>query len=443
MKKILSLFTAITLTISGSSSVISCDTKTKDNDNNKKEVNKIINKLKNTKIKLNINIAAAQKIIFYKTDIKTQLNKKLSQAEINAYDIFFTNPNQTLTNAFQDVNIQIKIGTYTSPVNIKISFNFWKVDSIASNAKVNAAAETSARKYIGTTRGLYESPNGSFFSKVAGDLAIKNITAIKQINNKVYVGTTSGLYVSSSTGFLKVNSINNIKQIIEINSKVYVGTTNGLYVLTTGTTFTPVNGELATDYINIIKPIGVGNNLKIYVGTNYGLFISSDAIGTSFGRIAGAGDISIEDILVINEINSKIYVGTFQNGLYVSTNASKTTFSKVNLILTNLEIRSIEAINNKIYIGTYGRGLFVSSDIQGTSFTNDNSILNTAKIITIKKGKNILYIGTENGLYSKDSTEINFSKVSGYLSTTSISLINELSSKIYVGTDQGLYLDFI
>ena len=385
------------------------------------KANMIATTLKNASInpiKLNINSNKQKLSDYFQSDIKALLDAQLTNTE-KAYNYSLVNT-QNITNTAQDFNVKIQIGSATSTVEFTINVQF-------------------------------------AYAKISGDLETKSIYVTKKIGTgssaKIYVGTENGLYISSDatgTSFTQVSSITNTASIYAIeeigtgaNTKIYVGTTNGLYESSdaTGTSFTQVSGDLGTKNILNIQKYGTGSSAKIYVGTSGGLYVSSDATGTSFTQITSIGS---RDIFNIKQIGSKIYIGT-DSGLYESSNG--TSFSKVSGDLSTKNIFRIQQIGTgssaKIYVGVAGDGLWVSSDATGSSFTKVNSFPISTDIYSIQQINNIIYFGTTTGLYISNDGTI-FTKATGDLGAKVIISIQKIESKIYVGTlNNGLYYNFV
>ncbi len=337
-------------------------------------------KIQNTEINLIINATGQQKISDYKTNIKTELDQKLTTGEKNAYDIDFINPNQLLTSSLQDIKITIKVGPIgKSDANIKVKFNFKKIaklgNSIIVNSILNTKTQSSNDIFVGTKYGgLYKSTDGISFNPVTITGLFGLVNTIQKVGKdaslRIYIGTTNGLWVSSDetgTSFSKVQgdpSTKNITTIQEIDNKIYVGTTSGFYFKNkNGSIFLPIDG-MSTDDIKIIKKI----DSKIYVGTNSnGLYVSNDATGTSFSKASSIIPNNLT-ITIIQKINSTIYVGT-KSSLYYS-NDNGVSFYEITGNLQSKNITTIQQIGSKIYVGTNSNGLYVSNDATGTSYAD-------------------------------------------------------------------------
>ena len=411
-------------------------------------------KIQDTQINLNID-DIKQNVSDYKTYIKVELDKKLTNAEKNIYNFDFVNANTPLTASLQNIAIKIKVGASAeADANIKIQLNFtqdFTIDSSVINTIFNKTIQSINYRFIGTNQGLYiTSDNGNSYIQPS-NLQAKNITIIKEVNvggvNKVYIGTANnGLYeTTDGISFTEINNQTiknkNITTISEISisgqNNVYIGTTSGLFRTNNGQVFLPIDGDLETKSINVVKKIDLKGTIVMVVGTTQGLYTSTD--GTSFTEITNQ-TIKDKNITCINYkgiSNQSVYIGTTQ-GLYTVANSN---FSSFTPSITNVIVNAIiNTSQYKSYIAT-NQGLYVLDNYE-QKVTGD---LANKNILTLLKTNNRIYVGTTQGLYtSTDLTSSIFSIENGDISSKNIKTLYQNANEIYVGTDgDGIYYNFV
>ncbi len=446
MKKLLSLLAVITLTVSGTSSVVSCNNAPIYNQNNIDIVNSIINTLKQAN-KYGVKELSSGSHLFkdYKNNVLEQIQNKIIKNYRNFVSFKSDQDNITLTNSYKTIVLTIKNGNYIKTLNVYVRLGY-DAQSIANKLKDTNNYVNILGSNIQTISNYEANIKIKLNQKLRQDeIAACNITLInpdqllisslKNVSIQVKVGSDIvNTNVKVALNYKKITEISNIEVVKKINDKTFIGTLNtGLYISNDGQNFTQVGLPISNNsYINLIQKI----NGKIYVGTlGNGLFYSNDSTWTSFTKV---DTISNNYIRNIKEINNKIYIGT-DYGLYTSSNNEGTYFTKVNSVINNSVVLTIEQIGSKIYVGTHGSGLYISNDLSGTNFKILNSIIDIRIIIQIN---NKIYLGTgNNGLYvSIDSR--NFKQVESISKNAAISNIQQINNKIYVGTSYsvGLYI---
>jgi len=116
--------------------------------------------------------------------------------------------------------------------------------------------------------------------------------------------------------------------------------------------------------------------------------------------------------------NSTVYLGTANNGLYISKDGGETFTSFGSL--DRYQILDVkEFTNGTTLVGTLGNGLFSYQNSSGTF--DQIPILKNHSIGYILEYNNTLYLGTENdGLYIADLNFQNLKKLMPFQHTTKI-----------------------
>jgi len=186
------------------------------------------------------------------------------------------------------------------------------------------------------------------------------------------------------------------------------------------------NGIPSNIRINIVK--SNGNN--VYVGTQEnGIFISSNN-GISFTQ-AGLLNSAILDIMIIN---SNIYVGTeYPNwGLWFSSNNGANWIQKP---LTNLQVNRLCSKGSSIFAGIYQFGVRTSTN-DGNNWTNlgmDNYHIGCLATDSSKLFAGAIYtMNTNGGLFVSTNNGSNWYQTSLNKNTTSIIFKNNL---LFAGCD--------
>ena len=118
---------------------------------------------------------------------------------------------------------------------------------------------------------------------------------------------------------------------------------------------------------------------------------------------------TIESVYSYNNI---IYVGTFQNGLWQSTDNGKTFIQNKNIFVKSGEISAIYSYNNVLYVG--GDSVLYESTDNGKTFFPNLSLLifpYIGLITSIYAYNNVLYFGTDyTGLFESTDNGLIFTK---------------------------------
>ncbi len=393
MKKILSLLTAITLTASGTSSVISCGTqKTLTNQQKIELILTAINN-KNLTVLNEGKTHTDYSVLQFKNEIKKAITSKVANSSItsSSYNITFSNNNLAL-NATTEQSIQatISLGGLTQTVTTKLKLDFTK-NSIKN--KINALSEQNKILVI-----KYDTnkPNKTF-------LQYKD--AVKaQIISKLNLKTNK--FNITSPNPQKPQQLYFKPEILNIKLGDGVGSDVEI-------TNTLKWSEKLFDNQDKIKAIpsdtsikGVYNfNQKVYLYTNKGLYIAANN-SSNFALVSSGTLTAAKNITAIESNSNYLYVGTNSGDLY-RIDKTSSTFEKVNYTkdnptkINNIYLGQDGGSVNTVAIATDGNGLFIaagsSKPTQISNFKKWNIATNVYSIAI--KSTNQYAIGANDGVY--------------------------------------------
>ncbi len=116
-------------------------------------------------------------------------------------------------------------------------------------------------------------------------------------------------------------------------------------------------------------------------------------------------NIPTQEIVAVTNTNDTLFAASGTNLIYKSVN-SGLTWSELAIIGQSLNIYSLKIIDSKIYIGTLNNGIFVSADF-GVTFTNYNASL--PAVSGFEKFNGNIYASTVgSGVYKYNPNENNW-----------------------------------
>jgi len=311
----------------------------------------------------------------------------------------------------------------------------WTTIAKFTSDYVSAIASYNDNYYVGTEFGeLYkiDTQGKNLLYKVQSQ-----ISAIDVNSNGVLIATIkNGIFVSSDFK----NFTNELQG--ERISDVKITDTNNLYALgRNATLYIKENGNYAT-----FKMPMPSTNLSFSITTN-AIYIASFEYGViKFDKTTKTFTLSNTGITNVNttclsfspnyENNKTIYLGTANNGLYVSNDGGKTFLSFGNF--DQYQILDVKELSNgAILVSTLGDGLLLSND-KGKTF-EPLDLLKGHSVGVIYEYSNKVFLGTEDdGLYVTDLTFKNASKVTSlYQYDVNINFIKGVSNYLFVATNGG------
>ena len=461
MKKILSLLTAITLTASGTSSLVSCGTNQKKSLTNQQKINLIKNKINNQNLTI-LNEGkkhADYSVLQFKNEIKKAITSKVANSSItsSSYTITFSN-NTLLLNATteQSIQVTINLGGLTQIVTTKLKLDFTKnsilqkINSLSQQNKIlaiqydvkkltktfaeykdNVKKELMSKLNLKSNKFTITSTNPQYLDVAPATLNINigdGVGTVVQVDN---ILKWRELLLDNSDKLKAIPSDANIKGNYNFNNKIYLYTNKGLYSAVNNTSnYTLVSSGTLTAAKNItaIK----SNSNYLYIGTNSGDLYRIDKTSTTFEQVSYTNDnpTKINTIYLGQDSASinTVVIGTNGNGVFIAAGSSKPTqisdFKKSN-IATNVYSITSKSINNY----TIGADNGVYDLAYDTSTSTINPVKNTK--IASREVDNISYIKSKDLTSSGDlyvySQKDENDKYNIYILTASASLPSKIT----------------
>lgn len=144
-------------------------------------------------------------------------------------------------------------------------------------------------------------------------------------------------------------------------------------------------------------------------------------------------------ILAITEMNGKVFAGTMENGVFMSTDEGA-TWSEAN---HGIERRNVQTLVNKdgdLYAGTTDNGVYFSSD-NGATWTNRSNGLGEVYINSLFASAAGIYASTGEEVYFTSNKGVTWTKASaGIPFTYAVYSWAQVGNTVYAGTyANGLY----
>ncbi|MDX2172270.1 MAG: histidine kinase [Bacteroidota bacterium] len=287
--------------------------------------------------------------------------------------------------------------------------------------------------------GIYVIPNYDLilYNEQNSSLLDHNITALLKTNkNELLLGTYTG-------SVYKLNSSNNFElfpqqsEIAYRSVKKMQESQNGVYIAHGALSYYQNNKETLFKAYNFRDFCLIGDTL-FYVNSNMFAYLPSfhkinrDEYGRSFIKIHNKGCRS----LTLDQKNRIIYFASI-DGLFKYENG-KTTEVKINS--KSIYANKLFFIHDKLWIGTFNNGVYVVKNDEEVAHYFDKYLLNGKSVKSFKVLENHLYVATEEGL-----TKINYlnntSEFYDYTDGVVSKEINDVecwNSGVYLATNKGL-----
>ena len=331
-----------------------------------------------------------------------------------------------------------KLETFILLFFLVINFKTLKAQWIQAKGlnaySVSSLAVSGTHIYAGTERnGVFLSTdNGVNWVQITSRLTYR-LNTIIVFGGYLFAGSQGGgisRFSDSSSTWEKVNSgltdtVVMVTAFAVNNQGLFAGTLDGLFLSNNnGVTWKPV--ELGTETNKTVLSLAV-QGTNVYVGTNRydynggGVFHSTDN-GQTWPVNNNAGPFTSINKLVISGTN--ILAGTYEDGLFISTDSSK-HWSSVNTGLTSKDITALYSYNNKFLVGISGEdqnfiiyyNIFISDNKASTWLQYNMGLTSNIYIYDfVVAGDNIL-AGTSQGVWIRSindtvtTTAVNESKI--------------------------------
>ncbi len=270
-----------------------------------------------------------------------------------------------------------------------------------------------------------------------------SINCFEKSGSILFAGTQTGIYESTDNGNTwTLSGLVNIPVSTMANngSYLFAGTNDGVYSSSNnGTSWPPIvnfhnNGLI---YSNISALAVSGSN--IYAGANGGtnlggVYISTNNASSWTAISTGINDKNIQSLAIINSI---VFAGTLNNGVWLTTNNAIWTFAG----LTNNSINCLSTIGTNLFAGTTTNGVYFSTDYGSNwaSASGSGLTMLTNKTINaiITSGTNI-FVGTPGGgVFLSTDNGSNWTNVSNGLTEVNIRSFAILGPNMFLATSNG------
>lgn len=360
--------------------------------------------------------------------------------------------------------------------------NWSAVNTGLINTNINTLCVRGDTVYAGTNGGgiFYTVNNGLDWNEANVGLIYKYVYTLETNDTTIYAGTSNGVFSSTDFGANWVFriSFSNIESLFVKENFLFIGTSEGVYSFNCNTSFLNFT---STGLINDCTYSMAVDGNKIYAGTNQGgLYFSYDCgITWQISCVTPImGNTMANNILSIAIKDTNIFIGTYDDGIFRSTNMSA-TWSNVNSDLNRVEsivikgsdifaassnniflspdygaqwlnvsnglpptsMQSLAVSDNNIFAGTYTDGVYLSSD-NGTNWVAvNNGLPYGAEVTTIIKSDSIVLAGTYgDGIFRTFNNGTNWQEINTGLTNKHIYSMAAKGRYIFAGTGNGLFL---
>ena len=172
----------------------------------------------------------------------------------------------------------------------------------------------------------------------------------------------------------------------------------------------------------------------IYAGTRNGIYKTNSG-GVNWFEISNG--LSQKKIAAIEVYGSKIFIGTPDSGLFVSSNNGSFWNSVTGF--PDKRITSIVSKNSKIYVATNGGGVFYSQDTGSNwvAMNNSGSYLNFTSLAV---SDTAIYAGSQNGLYKTYNNGLSWQQTIFPITVFHITDIATKGSKVVVSASNQVFI---
>jgi photosystem II stability/assembly factor-like uncharacterized protein len=269
--------------------------------------------------------------------------------------------------------------------------------------------------------------------------------------NNIYAGTDGGAFKSTNNGD-KWTAINNgfeIKRVFRVyafaakGDFLFAGTnSHGMFRSTNnGENWIEINNGLTNKQVTTIYVTGK----HIYAGTYGGIFLSTNngdswqAINKGLPERYYPGKKSLW--LYVNTIlmrGKKLFIGTEENGIYVSTNFGA-SWDTAGMNSRYNRIYSVTGDSSNLFLST-SAGVFHSTD-NGISWAVSNLKLTQYEHASIVVHGNLIFVGTGHGIFCSTNYGKDWFVINNGLKNMEVNDLVYVGDSLFTGTyDNGIFL---
>jgi photosystem II stability/assembly factor-like uncharacterized protein len=228
--------------------------------------------------------------------------------------------------------------------------------------------------------------------------------------------------------------------------QIVLGTTGGIYsgefylVNQPFFNFYSMANSFGGSYVYEVKytPLASVDSIPhLFAATSSGLFIQDNNEWTLCYISPNVKTVRTIAISPFENYQANIYIGTYDYGIFKSTDFGK-TWQEFNNGLTNLLVNKICVVENNLYACTQG-GLFLFDDLQNSWREIDEGISNKNISSIIKKDNYLFAITRGRGVFRSGDSGLNWTEVNSNLLHSYLYAIMEYKNSIFVAGLKGLY----
>jgi photosystem II stability/assembly factor-like uncharacterized protein len=280
-------------------------------------------------------------------------------------------------------------------------------NGLTNDTIITIAIDTDGNIFAGTYRGIFLSTNnGNNWNEVGlRDTIIRSI--IVDIKNNIYA-TSTGVFRSTDTGrswiqIVPQEYLSTVYSIdIHLNGLIACGTDRGTLISTNnGETWARIDIRENPVYSLAINSLGhifaMVYNYGIYRSTNNGISWEWKSEGVGTGRVKVLGIDRNDQIYISNFFHWDRYIVRGSRLLRSINNGDSWNAVDTTQIKSFINAMCFDN-KGKIYVGTYGNGVYYSSDSGINWFEYNEGIYNTINNLKIDQDDN-LYAVSNGAIY--------------------------------------------
>jgi len=264
---------------------------------------------------------------------------------------------------------------------------------------------------VGTSQGIYQSPDGKSWNALGGSLAqafARPVVNDPQQPDRVFVVLPQGI-ARTTDGGMRWSLLPNPLRDLPIRSlaladkhTIYVGTARGVLKSSDdGATWQILNTGFVATTVNQLMMLPTQPALLL-AATTFGVYRSSDR-GNTWSEARGLTDPYVVCLARDPSAAGEIYAGTWSSAVFVSRDSGATFTLVAENLSRSAPISSLLIVASDgqtvLYAGTLGNGLFKSTDKGQTWHAQTNGLNGITRVIALVATPTHLYAATERGVY--------------------------------------------
>jgi photosystem II stability/assembly factor-like uncharacterized protein len=284
------------------------------------------------------------------------------------------------------------------------SISQWHPTSGPGGGSILSIDAQGARVFLGGGNGAYRSTdNGNSWTLCINGLTSTNLYSIVSAQSKVFAGTSGGLFMSTNGGDSWTRSDSstiskNVFGLAAYGTALFAGiSSDGVYKSTNGgTSWFQSSAGLPTG--TLVWSLSFIDS-TLFAAAENGVFFSTNFGDSWFSLNNG---LTNTPVYKVARVGSTLLAGTSKSVLAYVQLAGEWQPSSTGLPMGDL--RAIMVDGNRVYAGTYDNAVFVSTN-GGSTWSPFNSGFRNKLLWCLAKSDSILLAGTNGGGYTSCSRE--------------------------------------